>query len=131
MRRTGIAIIVAAAVVLMLGLIRAGNPRAARFEARQAAIAQGASGGASLARLIIKEWDVPTSNSHPHDPAVAPDGALWYTGQMSNTLGRVDPPTGKIREYRLRTPDSGAHSRFRSKGNAVVHRAAWKLRGAA
>jgi hypothetical protein len=27
--------------------------------------------------VTIKEWDVPTPNSRPHDPAVAPDGSLW------------------------------------------------------
>ncbi len=52
---------------------------------------------------------MPTPDSHPHDPAVAPDGALWYSGQMSNTLGRLDPKTGKIQEFRLKTPDSGPH----------------------
>src|SRR5262249_47485312 len=30
----------------------------------------------------IREYDVPTPGSRPHDPAVAPDGALWYTGQQ-------------------------------------------------
>lgn len=44
-------------------------------------------------KVVIKEWDVPTANSLPHDPAIAPDGALWYTGQRSNTLGRFDPKT--------------------------------------
>jgi len=32
------------------------------------------------AKVTIREYDVPTPNSRPHDPAVAPDGALWYTG---------------------------------------------------
>lgn len=59
--------------------------------------------------VTIKEWDVPTANSRPHDPAVAPDGALWYTGQTANKLGRLDPKTGQIREYPLRTPNSGPH----------------------
>jgi virginiamycin B lyase len=57
----------------------------------------------------VKEWNVPTPNSHSHDPAVAPDGSLWYTGQMSNTLGHLDLKTGKIQEFRLKTPDSGPH----------------------
>src|SRR3972149_9444220 len=63
----------------------------------------------SAAGVRIEEWDVPTPNSFPHDPAVAPDGALWYTGMQSNTLGRLDPKTGTIREYRLKTPGSGPH----------------------
>lgn len=36
--------------------------------------------------VTIKEWDLPTPNSRPHDPAIAPDGSLWYTGQMANKL---------------------------------------------
>ena len=35
----------------------------------------------------IKEFDVPTPNSRPHAPALAPDGSLWYMGQAANTLG--------------------------------------------
>ena len=59
--------------------------------------------------VAIKEWDVPTANSRPHDPAVAPDGSLWYTGQRANKLGRLDPSTGQFKEYSLTTPSSGPH----------------------
>jgi virginiamycin B lyase len=59
--------------------------------------------------VVIREWDVPTPNSRPHDPAFAPDGSLWYTGQVANKLGRLDPRTGEIREYTLRTSNSGPH----------------------
>ncbi len=79
----------------------------AGFAAKQAAIEAG--NDASPAKIAVKEGDVPTPNSHPHDPALAPDGALWYTGQESNTLGRLDPVTGKVREFQLKTPDSGPH----------------------
>lgn len=57
----------------------------------------------------IREFDVPTPGSRPHDPAVAPDGALWYTGQAANKLGRLDPKSGKIREFALPVADSGPH----------------------
>ena len=57
----------------------------------------------------IKEYDVPTPNSRPHDPAYAPDGSLWWTGQLVNKLGRLNPKTGEIKEYPLKTPDSGPH----------------------
>jgi virginiamycin B lyase len=57
----------------------------------------------------IKEYEVPTANSRPHDPALAPDGSLWYTGQVANKLGRLDPKTGEIKEYPLKTPNSGPH----------------------
>src|SRR5437879_6775253 len=45
------------------------------------------------ARVSMKEWEVPTPGSRPHDPLATKDGALWYTGQMNNVLGRVDPKT--------------------------------------
>jgi virginiamycin B lyase len=59
--------------------------------------------------ISIKEWDVPTPGSRPHDPMVAPDGAAWYTGQMANVLGRFDPKTQTFKEYPLKTPNSGPH----------------------
>jgi len=61
------------------------------------------------AKVSMKEWQVPTPGSRPHDPLAARDGSLWYTGQMANVLGRIDPKTGKIREYPLKTPHSGPH----------------------
>lgn len=63
------------------------------------------AGGVTVA---IREWSVPTPGSRPHDPLATPDGALWYTGQMANVLGRLDPNTGTFKEYKL-PPMSGPH----------------------
>ncbi len=63
----------------------------------------------SALNVSIREWDVPTKGSNPHDPAVGPDGALWFTEQYTNKLGRLDPATGTIREYPLKTNKSGPH----------------------
>jgi virginiamycin B lyase len=60
-------------------------------------------------RLAIREWDVPTPGSRPHDPLATRDGAVWYTGQMANVLGRLDPTTGAIKEFPLKTAQSGPH----------------------
>ncbi|HKF25545.1 MAG TPA: hypothetical protein VKB24_06200 [Candidatus Acidoferrum sp.] len=57
----------------------------------------------------IREWDVPTKGAHPHDPAVAPDGSLWFTEQMVSKLGRLDPATGAFREYPLKGSNDGPH----------------------
>lgn len=57
----------------------------------------------------ITEYEVPTPNSRPHDPAIAPDGSLWYTGQGANKLGRLDPKNGTFKEFPLKTRDSGPH----------------------
>jgi virginiamycin B lyase len=69
-------------------------------------------------RVTIREWDVPTKGAHPHDPAVGADGALWFTEQLQNKLGRVDPKTGVFKEYSLKIGDSGPHGLVAdSKGN--------------
>jgi virginiamycin B lyase len=52
---------------------------------------------------------VPTPKARPHDPAISPDGALWFTEQEANKLGRLDPATGTIRDFPLKTPHSGPH----------------------
>lgn len=67
----------------------------------------------------IHEYDVPTPHERPHDPAVAPDGSLWYTGQMANKLGRLDPKSGQIKEYPLKTPNSGPHGLVADKDGNI------------
>ena len=63
----------------------------------------------ALPVVTIREAAVPTKDALPHDPAVAPDGALWFTEMKANKLGRFDPTTGVFREYTLATPDSAPH----------------------
>src|SRR5258706_5363755 len=60
-------------------------------------------------KVTIKEWAVPTKGAHPHDPAVGADGALWFTEQMANKIGRLDPKTGEFEEYPLKVTNSGPH----------------------
>ncbi len=67
----------------------------------------------------IKLWDVPTPGSRPHDPLATKDGAIWYTGQMTNKLGRVDPKTGTIKEYTLKTSHTGPHGLVEDKDGNV------------
>jgi len=67
----------------------------------------------------IKEYEVPTPRSRPHDPAIAPDGSLWYTGQGVNKLGRLDPKTGEFKEYTLKTPNSGPHGLVADKAGNI------------
>ncbi|PYS01358.1 MAG: lyase [Acidobacteria bacterium] len=52
-------------------------------------------------QVTFDDWTVPTPNSFPHDPAFGPGNTLWYTGQASNKLGRVDMISGQFREYDL------------------------------
>jgi virginiamycin B lyase len=75
--------------------------------------------------VTIKEWDVPTPGSRPHDPMFAPDGSAWYTGQMANVLGRFDPKTQTFREFHL--PDgSGPHGLIADHDGNVWYTANFK-----
>ncbi|MBI3935027.1 MAG: cytochrome C [Acidobacteria bacterium] len=67
------------------------------------------------AEVVIKEWTVPTPGSRPHDPLVAPDGMIWYTGQRANVMGRFDPKTEQFKEYPLPTEGSGPHGLIADK----------------
>jgi len=69
--------------------------------------------------VVIKEYEVPTPKSRPHDPALAPDGSLWYTGQTANKLGRLDPKTGEFKEYPLKIPNSGPHGLVADKDGNI------------
>jgi len=74
------------------------------------------------AQVTIKEWIVPTPGSRPHDPLATADGAIWYTGQFANVLGRLDPKTGKIKEYPL-TPKAGPHGLVADKEGNIWYTA--------
>jgi virginiamycin B lyase len=81
---------------------------------------------AQTGTVSIIEWDVPTSSSFPHDPAIGTDGSLWYTGMASNTLGRLDLSTGRIKEFHLMTPDSGPHGLTSDKNGNIWFTANYK-----
>jgi virginiamycin B lyase len=72
--------------------------------------------------ITIKEWQVPTPGSRPHDPLVGPDGSIWYTGQRANVLGRFDPKTEKFKEYAL-PKDSGPHGLVADKDGNIWYTA--------
>src|SRR6476469_7502843 len=57
----------------------------------------------------FEQWMTPSTPAYPHDPAVAPDGSVWYTGQRANVVGRFDPATQQFKEYALPTKSSGPH----------------------
>ncbi len=65
--------------------------------------AAGASSGASTTaahRYTTQVFAVP-AGSGPHDVAPAADGTVWYTGQRSGELGRLDPKTGDVQRIPL------------------------------
>src|SRR5713226_8137137 len=102
----GCAVFLAGGVSLTRGVARVFATRAATGDKLRPALAAGAVGEL---KVTIKEWDVPTKGAHPHDPAMAPDGSLWFTEQLQNKLGRLDPASGAFKEYVLKIEDSGPH----------------------
>ena len=55
---------------------------------------------AAHADVTVTSFAVP-AGAHPHDVAPAPDGAVWYTAQHQEALGRLDPATGETRHIPL------------------------------
>jgi virginiamycin B lyase len=64
---------------------------------------------ADSVNVSFDEWLTPSKPPYPHDPGVAPDGSIWYTGQRANVVGRFDPATQQFKEYALPTANSGPH----------------------
>jgi virginiamycin B lyase len=90
-----------------------------------ATTAVGSAVEADQIAVKIDEWTLPHGLAPfvPHDPAFAPDGGAWYTAYGANTLGRLDPATGQIREYSLPTPDSGPHGLIADKQGNIWYTA--------
>lgn len=60
----------------------------------------------------LREWTVPWGNTRPRDPFVAPDGRIWFVGQVGNYLAVLDPRDGAFARVAI---DSGTHPH-----NAIV-----------
>ena len=49
----------------------------------------------------IQEWQVPWAGTRPRDPFVAPDGRVWFSGQLGNYLAVFDPDTDTFARIEL------------------------------
>lgn len=52
-------------------------------------------------KVVIRTWALPREHSMPHDVVVDANGTAWYTDFGAQVLGRLDPATGNIKEYRM------------------------------
>ena len=52
-------------------------------------------------RVIITEYDLPKPTRQPHDVIMDSDGTVWYDSFGEQILGKLDPKTGKVKEYPL------------------------------
>ena len=60
-------------------------------------------------QVTFKEWVMPQLGQRTRDPMQAADGSIWYAGQYGNLIGRLDPKTGRAKEYPL-PPDAMPHT---------------------
>jgi virginiamycin B lyase len=52
-------------------------------------------------QISFKEWTTPTLGQRPRDPLQLEDGTIWWAGMYASLIGRLDPQTGEMKEYRL------------------------------
>jgi len=57
----------------------------------------------------FKEWDLPPGH-RPHGVLVDKQGIVWTTGNGNSTIGRLDPASNKITEYKTPSGGGGPHT---------------------
>jgi virginiamycin B lyase len=70
-------------------------------------LAAAALAAQTTSSVPINEFTVPWGREgRPRDPAVAPDGRVFFVGQQASYVARLDPKTGEFKKYAI---DSAAH----------------------
>lgn len=59
------------------------------------------TGTAAAQGLAMREWQVPWERTRPRDPFVAPDGKIWFVGQVGNYIANLDPATGAFKRFEI------------------------------
>jgi len=59
-------------------------------------------------RVIITEYDLPRPTIEPHDVITDSEGMAWYSNFGEQSLGKLDPKTGKVTEYPMPEPKKGS-----------------------
>jgi len=59
-------------------------------------------------RVIITEYDLPRPRAMPHDAIVDSRGFVWYGDFGAQYIGRLDPKTGKAKEFAIPVTKPGA-----------------------
>jgi virginiamycin B lyase len=52
-------------------------------------------------QVIYTMYDLPRSDASPHDEVLDAQGNVWYSDFNSQFLGKLDPKTGKVVEYKV------------------------------
>jgi sugar lactone lactonase YvrE len=59
--------------------------------------------------IAFKEWTPPTLGQRPRDPLQTADGTIWWAGMYASLIGRLNPATGEMKEFKL-DPMARPHS---------------------
>lgn len=59
-------------------------------------------------RAVITEYELPRLELASHDVSGDAQGNIWYSTHRSSYVGRLDPKTGKVTEFRVPEPDKGS-----------------------
>lgn len=59
--------------------------------------------------VTFQEWNTPTLGQRPRDPLMTPDGMIWWAGMYGSLIGRLNPETGEMTEWKL-DPTARPHS---------------------
>ena len=60
-------------------------------------------------QITFKEWVAPTLGQRARDPLQLADGTIYWTGQFASVVGRLNPRTGEMKEWKLE-PEAHPHS---------------------
>lgn len=63
-------------------------------------------------KVIITEYDLPRPDAEPHDAAPDKSGAIWYQDFLEGIVGRLNPVTGEVKEWRDPVTKSGFPDAF-------------------
>jgi virginiamycin B lyase len=82
------------------------------------------------ATVSFKEWIVPTLGQRPRDPLQLADGTIWWAGMYADLVGRLNPATGEMREFKLSegarphsiAADAAGNIWYTGNGNGTVGR---------
>jgi virginiamycin B lyase len=80
--------------------------------------------------VTFKEWTAPTLGQRSRDPIMTPDGNIWWNGQFASLVGRLDPRTGEMKEWKLDptarphsvTPDAEGNIWYTGNANGTIGR---------
>ena len=82
-----------------------------------AALVQALAAITDTVDVKFDEWMTPSKPAYPHDPAVAPDGSIWYTGAAREHRSAASirrRSSSRSSRCRRRTPGRTACSRTRT-----------------